>query len=250
MFYRHTTVEANVRLVLNDKPKILVPILSKNGTDAKLLDMIISENEIRTEDSAVNRAEKMSKLKAMGYTNKQIAVTFGLSRQSVENALSMDTLSDDIKEAVENGAISPTAALEVRNLPVEEQADVLQYLEDSNIKPTVPVVREIVEPEIYKEVDSDVDDEYSADDISNDAFEKPVVNRYESVTLKSIKSKPLPKKSLEKRLELFEIKGFASDRYLQSKPVDFQAGFEYALKWALGREQEEGDFEADESEGD
>jgi hypothetical protein len=54
-----------------------------------------------------------------------------------------------------------------------------------------------------------------------------------------VKHTPRSKKALEKRLKLFQTRGFESDDFLKTKPVDFQAGFEYALKWALGQNADE-----------
>jgi ParB-like chromosome segregation protein Spo0J len=214
-------IEANIRLTNEGKLPIMMPIIPRKGDDSNLYGILISENEVRREDSAINKGEKMRKLRNMGHTVRQISVLFGTSRQNVENMLAIDDMAPEVKAAIEAEKITATAALELRNLSRDEQVATIEALSTSGEKLTISTVKEIAQNGAFKAETSDLG-----------------TNRYITE-----KFKPQSKKRLEKRLKLFQDSGFKSDRYLQTKPADFQEGFAYALKWALGQEREEVDFD-------
>lgn len=136
-------LEANRRLKAEGKPTLLIPAMVKAGTDADLFGMVISENEIRREDSMVNKGEKARKLLNMGHTVQQIAVTFGVTRQAVESWLTVQQLPQQIKDAVEAGELSATAALQLAGAghSREEQVKRFEDLKRQGAKPTVKTVR-------------------------------------------------------------------------------------------------------------
>jgi len=133
------TLEANRRLVAEGKPPILIPCILKGGTDVDLFGVMVSENEIRREDTMLVKGMKARKLLNMGYSVQEISVTFGVSRQAIENWLAAEELPDEIKEAVESGEITVTAALELAKAghTREEQVKRFEDLKKQGAKPTV-----------------------------------------------------------------------------------------------------------------
>ena len=140
-------IEANRRLVAEGKPPIRVPAYIKGGTDADLFGVLISENELRREDSMIAKGEKARKLLNMGYTVQQIAVTFGATRQAVDNWLAADELPTPIKSAVEAGEMSATAALQMADLPREEQMRRFEEIKNQGVKPTIQTMRNAAKPD-------------------------------------------------------------------------------------------------------
>jgi ParB family chromosome partitioning protein len=134
-------LEANIRLIAEGKPPVLVPVILKGGSDADLFGISIAENEIRRGDDVLVKGEKARKLLNMGYTRQQIAVTFGVSRQSVDTWLAAEELPEPIKDAVKAGEVSPTAAMQLSGHSREEQVRRYDDIKQSGVKPTVAAMR-------------------------------------------------------------------------------------------------------------
>lgn len=134
-------IEANKRLLAEGKPSLLIPAVVKGGSDADLFGILISENEIRRNDSMLIKGSKARKLLNMGYTIQQISVTFGVSRQSIENWLLAEELPEQIKEAIETGDISATAAIQVAEYSRDEQIERIKDIKEKGKKPTVQTMK-------------------------------------------------------------------------------------------------------------
>ena len=136
-------IEANRRLTAEGKSPLFVPVLVKGGTDADLFGVMISENEIRRGDSMLVKGEKARKLLNMGYSEQQIAVTFGVTRQAVESWLAVEQLPEPIKKAVESGEIAASAALQlaVAGHSREEQVKRFEEIKHRGEKTTVATMR-------------------------------------------------------------------------------------------------------------
>ena len=212
-------IEANKRLTELGMQPIRVPVMNRIGSAAELYGIMVAENEIRKEDSALSKGEKMCKLRSMGQSLQEIANTFGTSRQNVENMLIINSMGMDVKSAIKSKKLKATAALELKDLSHADRTKVLKHFASNGEKMTVSNVRRVV---ISREFDS--------------------ADGNASSSVKS-KAQPLPKRLLEKRLDILENHGYQSDRYLQSKPVDYQEGFTNALQWVLGKLAENEDFD-------
>lgn len=139
------TLEANRRLIAEGKPPLLIPAIVRGGSDADLFGVLVSENEIRREDSMIHKGEKARKLLNMGYTVQQIAVTFGATRQAVDQWLAVDELPTPIKDAVESGEVSATAALQMSGHSREEQIRRYEDIKQRGEKPTVRAMKSAAE---------------------------------------------------------------------------------------------------------
>ena len=138
-------IEVNRRLAAEGKPPLLVPVLVKGGTDADLFGVMISENEIRRGDALLVKGAKARKLLHLGYTTQQIAITYGVSRQAVNQWLAAEELPEPIKQAVESGEIKASAALQMTKHAREEQVQRFEDIKKNGIKPTVHTMRSAAE---------------------------------------------------------------------------------------------------------
>lgn len=120
--------EANRRLTAEGKQPIRVPGVFKRGDDGDLFGLMISENEIRKDDSPVNRAKKIQRYLDMGRSVEDAAVTFGLEVQSVKNILGILDCADDVQKAMEQGQVPASAAKEFAKMPRERQEETLKTM--------------------------------------------------------------------------------------------------------------------------
>jgi len=118
---RTNAIEANKRLAKAGAEEVLCPCVWRRGDDAKLFEVIVSANEIRSGDSTLERAKKMAHLMSLGRDEKQVAVAFGCTPQTVRNAMALLECAPTVKKAVESGTIPMTAAMQLSKLNREEQ---------------------------------------------------------------------------------------------------------------------------------
>ena len=116
------TREANIRRAAMGQPPLMMPVMAPvKADDSSLLAMMISENELRQADTYQVKAEKCRRLQQYGWDVKRIAVAFGCTAQAVRNYLSFWDMSPTVQAEVEAGAISPSAARQLVDLPRAEQ---------------------------------------------------------------------------------------------------------------------------------
>lgn len=110
--------EANQRLVAKGREPVLVPVMSPlRGTDADMLGVMISENEIRRDDEYRVKAEKARRL-VVHYNQSEswVARRFGVSEAAVRQWLAFFDLSPRVQQAVADSAISASAAVKLASL--------------------------------------------------------------------------------------------------------------------------------------
>ena len=133
-------LEANRRLIAEGNKPHFIRVLTDSGSDADLFGLSISLNEIRREDSPTAKSEKAHRLHNMGYTTQQIAITFGVTRQTVHSWLSLQDLAQPVQDAVEKGEMSATAAAKLANFSRDEQVKRLDDLKQKGKPLTVTTV--------------------------------------------------------------------------------------------------------------
>lgn len=134
--------EANRRLRAEGAEPILVPCMVRRGSDAGVMGVMISENEIRQEDAMESKLNKLERYLATGKTEQDAAIAFGVSTATIKNWLAVLESDPALREAVDAGHLSHTAAANVAKLPRAEQAKVAK--EAKNGKPTVEKVKRAV----------------------------------------------------------------------------------------------------------
>lgn len=98
-----------------------IPGIVYQGKRQNALDAIASENEARTADTPLGRAEKMRRHMALGRGEDQLAVIYNCSVATVRNTLALLECSKPVQKAVEAGQITVSHATALAKLPPEEQ---------------------------------------------------------------------------------------------------------------------------------
>jgi ParB family chromosome partitioning protein len=128
-------IEANKRLVAEGKEPIRLPAVRARGEVADMYGIMISANEIRRDDSIGVKARKLQRYLAMGRTEAEAAVVFGVTLPTVKNMLAHLELHPDVQKRVESENLPSTVAKELGKLPQEEQpAALAQLVESGNLK--------------------------------------------------------------------------------------------------------------------
>jgi ParB family chromosome partitioning protein len=120
--------EANARLKVEGKELILVLAMNRRGTDADMMGVRISENEIRKGDTPLVKARNVQRLINQGRTEDECAVVFGVNVKSIKTWLSLLDCDEKVLAAVENNTLSATAAAKISVLPRAEQREQLQAM--------------------------------------------------------------------------------------------------------------------------
>lgn len=134
-------LEANRRLTAEGKQPIRVPAILKRGQDADMFGVLISENECRREDNPLIKSEKAQRLINMGKSVEEVAIAFGVKRQSVEAWLALGDVAQPVLDAVEQGEISATAAAKLSTLDRDEQVKTFETMKAEGGKVTVERAR-------------------------------------------------------------------------------------------------------------
>lgn len=113
---------ANAELLAEGKePKLLPAIIVKDTDDREAVETMILENELRLDDTPLAKAKKLEIALAFGHTDASAAAAFGVSITAVRNWKKLLDLAPEIKDKVEMGEISSSAAMDLAVLPKEEQ---------------------------------------------------------------------------------------------------------------------------------
>lgn len=123
--------EANKEKAKNGEALIEVPTILREGTLEGAMAVMVSANEIRTDDSPSVRAGKAVALANRGKTPGDIAMIFGISVVYACQLLKFGGAAKFIRDAVDAGRLSMSAALPLLDFPEAEQKDKLQILLDS-----------------------------------------------------------------------------------------------------------------------
>jgi ParB family chromosome partitioning protein len=120
--------EANKRLVKQGAEPHRIPAVVKRAEDGAVMGMMISENEIRRDDSPLGRAKKLTRFLELGRTEEEAAVVFGVSAATVKNLLGVLDAIKPVQAAVERGEIRLSDAYKLARLETDEQRSKLEEL--------------------------------------------------------------------------------------------------------------------------
>lgn len=126
--------ELNRQLIDAGEEPITIPAIPKRvmrDSDKSFVGMMVSTNEIRKEDSPINRAEKMARMLDVGHTEDAIAVAFGVEVPTVRSALKLLDCCMAVRDAVEAEQITVSHALKLAKLSPDEQRAKVQALIDA-----------------------------------------------------------------------------------------------------------------------
>lgn len=102
---------------------VMVPGYVFKGTRRDAIEFIVSENEVRKEDSPLGRAYKMRRMQAIGRGEDQIAIVFGCTVATVRSTLALLECTSAVQTAVEKGSINVTHAKRLAKMAPAEQRE-------------------------------------------------------------------------------------------------------------------------------
>ncbi|VWB96929.1 gp58 [Burkholderia pseudomultivorans] len=121
--------ELNRQLVAAGEPPITIPAIPQkfiNDGGRTFTAVMVSTNEIRREDSPINRAEKMARMIDVGHTEDTVAVFFGVEVQTVRQQLKLLDCTAAVRDALEADQITVSNALKLAKLTPEKQREKVQ----------------------------------------------------------------------------------------------------------------------------
>jgi ParB family chromosome partitioning protein len=104
---------------------VLVSCFVKKGTDAAMFGVRIGENIHRKGLGLLDMADELRRYLDMGRTEEDAAVTFGMTKTNVKNLMRLNDLDGQVRKAVEDEELSPSAAAALAELSREEQREEL-----------------------------------------------------------------------------------------------------------------------------
>jgi ParB family chromosome partitioning protein len=122
-----------------DPEPVLVPALVTKGSDENLLGYSVTENELRKNDSVIQKARKAQRLSNLGMTNKDISVSMGVSEHAIMDWLVLVNLDGSVQKAVDQGKLSASAAKKFKDLGKEQQKELLEQLTEEGDGPVLIV---------------------------------------------------------------------------------------------------------------
>jgi len=136
--------EANKRFEKEGKEQLRITCVLRKGIESDLFGVSVSANEHRQDDTPMGRAQKCARYLAMGRTEAEAAVTFGVTIQCVKNWQRLLDCSTGVRKAVEEGIISASAASELADLAHDEQdASLAQLLYEERVTGEKPTKRKV-----------------------------------------------------------------------------------------------------------
>jgi ParB family chromosome partitioning protein len=115
--------EANERLKKAGYEPVAVPVMLRRGEDSSMLSIMISANEQRTEDEFKTKLKKLERYLALGRSEKDAAIAFGVSVQTILNWIAVMEAGPEVKKAMNDGLLTPSAAAKLASLPRADQAE-------------------------------------------------------------------------------------------------------------------------------
>jgi ParB family chromosome partitioning protein len=115
--------EANKMLKKQKEKPLLVDFLIKRGDDTHLIGVSVAANEVRVDDGILEKAEKARVLLDRGYSEGDIAITFGVSSTAVKQWLSVLECTPEVRKLVQSGKLSASAAIKLSKLDKDEQKE-------------------------------------------------------------------------------------------------------------------------------
>jgi ParB family chromosome partitioning protein len=119
--------------------------------DNDAMGLVISENEQRTDDNPMAKADKLKRFMMQGKTIAEAALVFGVSKQTIKLWAKAHKLIGPVQDAVRSGKISFNGALGLADLSEDKQQEALDALpedgegQDGNVtKKQIKKLKEVV----------------------------------------------------------------------------------------------------------
>ncbi len=162
----------SARVAVEHGVEVTIPALAeKMGDVERHAETARIENAIRRDDSILDKAADAQRALDRETPIARVAMSFGVTVATVQNWIALLGLAAPVKKAIESGAISPTAAAKLADLPKQEQVSALEaaIAASPGKMPTVAKVARVANPDAPAKV-SKVDAAYERG--VRDAIEK------------------------------------------------------------------------------
>jgi len=120
--------EANKRLMAKGCEPHRIAAIVKRGDSATLMGVMVSENEIREDDTPIGRARKAARFIDLGRTVEEAGVMLGISVPSVKNLLGLLDGPAVVRKAVEAGVVSVSDGYKLSKLEPAEAAERIERI--------------------------------------------------------------------------------------------------------------------------
>lgn len=128
--------------------RILVPVTMSKDNDNQAAKVMVTLNEIRTQDSPMVQAAKAKRLLDRGIPKQEVCNQFGKPTSWLSQIMKVLDTDDTVQSAVDKGMIPVTAASKLAALPRDQQKKAMAELRDSgrgltrtNVKAKVKAMR-------------------------------------------------------------------------------------------------------------
>jgi hypothetical protein len=134
---------ANQRFIeAGSNERIRVPVMLNKSDEKHQAGIIEAENGVRVTDGPLVKARKAQRLMARSLlSEKEVAITMGVTRESVRQWLVLLSLSPKLQKAVEDSVMTASAAIAFNDLSHDEQEQRLAQAEALGITITTPEAR-------------------------------------------------------------------------------------------------------------
>lgn len=121
--------EANKRIKKAGGDLLRVPGIRTQGQDHDMLAIMIALNVIRKEETPLSKARKAIRYMALGRSEEETAVVFGVSRATIKNWTQLMECDTSVQKAVESGELAASNAMKLATLPRAEQKEALKKMQ-------------------------------------------------------------------------------------------------------------------------
>jgi ParB family chromosome partitioning protein len=115
--------EANKRLKKEGSEPVNVPAQLERTDENRAMGFMISENELRRDDTPLTRAKKVQRYIDRGNSIEDAAKIFGVTSNAIKMYQKVLDLEKGVQKLVEDGKMSATAAASLSDLPRDEQKE-------------------------------------------------------------------------------------------------------------------------------
>jgi ParB family transcriptional regulator, chromosome partitioning protein len=120
--------EANKRLRARGSEPRWIPAVVKKGDASDMMDILVSENAQRLEDSPMNRARKMQRHLDLGRSEEHVALMNDCSVATLRNIVGLLELPKEAQCAVEDRKVDASAMYKMRGKDPEEVKELVKKL--------------------------------------------------------------------------------------------------------------------------
>jgi ParB family chromosome partitioning protein len=106
----------------NSPGLVKVPCTICRGNELDHLTTAIATNEIRQDDDVITKCHKLVRYLDLGHDEEEAALAFGVDRAQIRNWLDLAGVAPQVQQAVQNGELSKSAALDEAKKPRAQQS--------------------------------------------------------------------------------------------------------------------------------